>query len=531
MNPRLAECCQQAADQAVEFFGCLKLTKGRWHGVPFQLAPWQEHQIIRPLYGTLVPNPNRASRRAFIRKYRRMFLGIGSKNGKTAIASGMAAEGLYVDGEFGAEVYSAASSRDQATLVYRELASMVRQVPELRKISKLYDSVKRIYVPSTESFFQALSSDADTSDGVNPSMCIVDELHRHKNGELYTMLRQKMGTREQPLMVVITTAGFDRNSICYSEWEYARKVQLGLVEDPTYLSLIYELPQDKATFEQIAADEKLWYLANPALGNYLDIEDLRMAVREAREKPSDQSGILRLRFNVWTQAETRWFTRQAWDDCGGVVNEAKLAGRECYAGLDLASTSDFAALVLVFPMDNGTYQVVCRFFIPQAALEKRKDMRDQLAAWERAGFLYVTPGDVIDYEFIKAQLRRDCEKFQVLEVGFDPWAAAQIAVQLSEEGLEMAAVRPVFGTMSAPSKMLENLVSNRLLNHGGNPLLRWMADNVVIETNADEMIKPSKKKSTEKIDGISALVTALERVIVGQAGGMTMYVPGQEVAS
>jgi phage terminase large subunit-like protein len=513
MKARSPSYSQEAADQTVEFFGCLKLTKGRWHGVPFRLAKWQEDRIVRPLFGTVIPNPNRASRRAFIRRYRRAFVGIGSKNGKTGIASGIAAKGLYADGEFGAEVYSAASSRDQATLVYRELASMVRQTPELRKISKLYDSIKRIYVPSTESFFQALSSDADTSDGVNPSMWIVDELHRHKNRELYDMLRQKTGTREQPLGIVITTAGYDRSSVCYSEWQYARRVQAGLVDDPTYLAVIYEIPEESATFEQIAADEALWPLANPALGEFLDIEDLRMVVREAKEKPSDQPGVLRLRFNVWTQAESRWFTREAWDGCGGLVDETKLAGQDAYGGLDLASTSDFASWLMVIPQDGGGYAILPRFFLPQAAVDKRKDMRAQLTAWARQGFMEITPGDVLDYDRVKARIRADAERFRIREIGYDPWNAAQIAVQLQDEGLTMVPVRQGFGTLSSPAKLLENLVSNGRLNHGGHPLLRWMADNVVIETNADGAIKPSKKHSTEKIDGIAALVTALERAM------------------
>ena len=503
---RYSSFSPEAANRAVSFVGCLKHTKGRWRGVPFQLTDWQQPDWEQ-VFGQMVPNPNRASQRQMLRKYRRWFKAVAKKNGKTEEAAAAAGVLLYADDEYGAEVYSGAASRDQATLVYKELSSMVKQVPALRKMSRFYDSTKRIYVPSTESTFQALSADADFSDGINPSGVVVDELHRHKNRELYDLLKQGSGTREQPLLIVITTAGFDRSSVCYEEWEYARKVKQGIIEDPRLYVSLYETPAE-LTFEQIAQDEKLWTLANPALGDFLDIEDLRSAVREAHQKPAMRNSVLRLRFNQWTAAESRWFSADAWRSCGGLLGD--LSGKECYGGLDLAYTSDFAAWVLYFP--DG-HKVVTKVFAPESVFESRSMMQGQLAAWRKSGDLIVTPGDVIDYDFIKAQIIKDAGQYNIREIGYDPWSAMQIAVQLGNEGLQMVPVRQGFATLSAPAKLLETMVARGELNHGGNQVLAWMADNVVIEEDAGANIKPSKKKSSEKIDGIVALVTALERAM------------------
>lgn len=497
---------REAANRAIDFVGCLKHAKGAYRGVNFKLADWQRPDWEQ-VFGQMVPNPNRDSRRKYLRRYRRWFKAIAKKNGKTEEAAGAGGVLLYADDEYGAEVYSAASSRDQATLVYQTLKGMVNQVPELRRMSKFYDSTKRIYVPSTESFFQALSADADYSDGINPSGVVVDELHRHKNRELYDLLKQGSDTREQPLLIVITTAGFDRTSVCFEEWEYARKVRDGLVSDPALYVSLYETPTD-ITWEQLAADESLWRLANPALGDFLHIEGLRDLVREANEKPALRNSVMRLRFNVWTQSETRWFSADAWAKCGGLIGD--MSGKLCYGGLDLASVTDFAAWDLFFPEGN---KVITKIFIPQAAVEKRSNMSAQLAGWAREGNLIVTPGDVIDYDFIKEQILRDSSTYQIAQIGYDPWSAMQIAIQLQNEGLNMVPVRQGFNTLSSPSKYLETLVAKGELNHGGHPVLAWMADNVTVEEDSAGNIKPSKKKSTEKIDGIAALVTALERAM------------------
>lgn len=496
----------EKAERAVAFIESLRLTKGQWRGMPFKLPPWQR-EIVEQVFGTLRPDGTR--------QYRKVFIAIPKKNGKTAFAAALGLKLLVADGEEAAEVYSAAASRDQATLVYREMREMARQVPQIRKRCRFFDSVKRIVFTTAsgaENFYQALSADADYSDGINPSGVIVDELHRHKDRALYDLLNEGGGTRRQPLTIVITTAGVDRTSVCYEEWEYARRVRDGLIEDPAFYPVIYEMPP-----EADWTDEREWYKCNPALGDFLSVDDIAKSVREAREKPAKENSVRRLRFNQWTQAETRWFAREAWDACGGLIDESRLVGCDCYGGLDLSSTSDFTAWQLVFPKDGGEFELLTRIFIPEAAVEERKSMTAQLEAWARQGFLIITPGDVLDYAFVKAQIQKDAARFRIREIGFDPWNATQLAVQLQEEGLTMVPVRQGFATLSSPSKLLEHLVGNRLLNHGGNPVLRWMADNVVVETNADGNIKPSKKRSVEKIDGIVALITALERAMHANA--------------
>lgn len=509
------------ADRAVRFIeSCLVHTKGRWAGVPFKLADWQRDDIIRPLFGTL--------NRDGTRKYRTAYVEVGRKNGKSELAAAIALYCLVADGEEGAEVYGAACDRDQAAIVFHVAADMVRRSPYLSSLLKIIDSQKRIVFPATGSFYRAIPADAAGAHGYNAHAVIFDEVHAQPNRELWDVLTTATAARDQPLVFAITTAGYDRTSICWELHNYAERVERGTVTDPTFFGYIRALPEDADW-----TDEKLWVLANPALegaggGDFRSLDELKVAVAQAQERPAMENTVRRLYLSQWTQSETRWFKHGAWDACGGVGHTfAEFKGRRCYGGLDLSSTADFSALVWVFPDEEGRYEVLCRFWLPEAAVDgKRQQMSDQLRAWARAGFLEVTPGDVIDYAFIKKRVLEDCALFDVQECGFDPWHATQLVVELQDELGEgvMVPVRQGFRTMSAPSKLLETLVANRTLNHGGNPVLRWMADNVVVEVDPYEAIKPSKKKSTERIDGIAALVTALERASAEEAPATVEFI-------
>lgn len=464
------------------------------------------------MFGTIRPDG--------LRQYRTVYLERGRKNGKSEEAAAVALYMLVGDGEQGAEVYGAACDRDQASIVFHVAADMVRRSPHLSSILKIVDSQKRIIYPATGSFYRAIPADAAGAHGYNASAIVFDEIHAQPNRELWDVLTTSTAAREQPLVYAVTTAGFDRSSICWELHEYALRVLSGTVEDPTFFADIRALPE-----EADWTDEKLWPLANPGLegaagGDFRGLEELRTAVAQAKERPAMENTIRRLYFSQWTAAETRWFNLHAWDQCGGLIDESRLAGRECYGGIDLGSTSDFTALALVFPREAETgdgYDVVMRAWLPEAAVERRAQMRDQLGAWIRAGFITVTPGDVLDYRAVKREVVESAARFDMRACGYDPWQATQIAVELNEElGEEfMVPVRQGFRTLSAPSKLLETLVGRGLdgLNHGGNPVLRWHADNVVAETNSDGAIKPSKKKSSEKIDLVAALVTALERAM------------------
>lgn len=530
-QPKLDEA---AASQIVAFFErVLVHTKGRWAGVPFLLPDWQKENMRR-LFGTLRPDG--------MRQYRTAYLERGRKNGKSEEAAGVALYMLTADGEEGAEVYGAACDRDQASIVFHVAADMVRRSPVLSKRLKVIDSQKRIIYPATGSFYRAIPADAAGAHGYNASAIIFDEVHAQSSRELWDVLTTSTAAREQPLIYAITTAGYDRTSICWELHEYARRVLAGTIEDPTFFADIRALPEDADW-----TDESLWHLANPALqgyggGDFRGIEELRTAVAQAKERPAMENTVRRLYLSQWTQSEERWFRYGQWDSCGGndghlLPPEDELHGRTAFGGLDLAAREDFAAWVLVLPWDEDDergqgYDVLCRFWLPEDIVkDRRAPMADQIDAWRRAGFLTLTPGDATDYEFIKRQIIQDCKDFDVRDIGFDPWTALQVAIQLEAElgdGI-MTEVRQGYKTLSPPAKLLESLVAKRLINHGGQPVLRWMADNVVIEHHPDEAIKPSKKKSSEKIDGIIALCTALERAMhKTEEPGFFMFIADEE---
>ena len=485
------------AKAAVDFIQSLQHTKGQWAGVPFALAPWQRTDIIEPLFGWV----NEGGKR----KFRTAYVELPRKSGKSEIAATIALKLLTADGEQAAEVYGAACDRDQAGLVFHVAASMVRRKPQLRDRCRIIDSQKRIIYLPTESVYRAIPADAAGSHGFNASGIIFDELHAQPNRELWDVLTSSTGAREQPLVFAITTAGFDRTSICWELHERAAQVLDGSLELPSFFAYIRALPEDMDW-----TDEANWKIANPALDEFRSRDELRDAVQQAIASPAMQNTVRRLYMNQWTSSETRWFDPVSWEKCGGVLGD--LSGGECFGGLDLSSTSDFTAWVLYFPEGH---KVLARFFLPEKAVAQPGPMQAQYQAWAREGHLTVTPGDVIDYDFIKAQVLKDCADYDVREIGYDPWSAMQIAVQLEGElgSSVMVPVRQGFATLSTPSKVLEALVARGELNHGGNPILAWMSENVVIDTDAGANIKPSKKKSTQKIDGIAALVTALERAM------------------
>lgn len=504
--PRKLKINREAADKAVSFIGHLKHTKGKWAGVPFTLLPWQRDEIVRPLFGTL----NNGTR-----QYRTAYVEIPKKNGKSELAAGIALKLLFADNEPGAEIYSAAGDKDQASIVFNVAAQMVRQSPALMHRCKIIDSQKRIVVPKTASLYRALSADAFTKHGFNVHGVIFDELHAQPNRELWDVLTLGAGdARTQPLTFAITTAGYDRNSICWEQHEYALKVLKGIVEDPTFLPVVYAA-EETDDWE----DEMIWKKANPSLGHTLDIERIREAYRKAKETPALQNAFRRLRLNQWTQQETRWVDISAWDATAGISVPENLKGRHCYAGLDLASTTDIAALALAFPGD-GVFEVVMRFWIPEENMRERvKRDRVPYDVWVRQGLIHATPGNVIDYGAIKHTIKTLATDFEIKEIAFDRWGAVQISQDLDAEGFTMVPFGQGYASMSGPTKELLNLVLSKKLRHGGNPVLRWMADNMVVKQDPAGNVKPDKSKSTQKIDGMVALVMALDRAMRHQNVG------------
>ncbi len=491
---------REAAQIAIAFFGLLKHSKGEWAGKAVKLEPWQQ-LIVWNLFGW--------KRADGTRRFRTGYLEVARKNGKSTMGAGLGLFLMTADGEAGAEVYSAATKRDQARITHAEATRMVKASPQLRRRLTVYRD--NIHIKDTASKFEPLGRDTDSLDGLNLHGAIVDEVHAHKTRDLWDLLETATGARRQALMLAITTAGYDRQSLCWTQHEYTLKVLNGLIEDDSWFGIIYALDEDDDCF-----DEALWIKANPNLHVSKKIEDMRRLAARAREMPSALNSFLRLHCNIWTQSETKWISREHWDACGVAVDAAGLRGRTAYAGLDLSSTTDITALVLVFApqADEDRYQVLCRFFIPEEAMTERSHTdRVPYDAWVRAGYITATPGNVIDYEYVLAQIDEDMQAYDLPEIAFDRWGASRIQTQLAELGGEDFLVQfgQGFASMSPPMKELEKIILGHKLAHGNNPVLNWMADNLVARTDPAGNIKPDKEKSLEKIDGMVALIMALDR--------------------
>ncbi len=494
---------KEAADRAEAFFPkFLKHTKGQHAGQPFHLLPWQS-KLVRDIFGWKRPDGTR--------QYRRVYVEIPRKNGKSQLAAGIALLLLFIDGEAGAEVYSAARDRDQAKIVFQAAHDMVTESPELSKRSTSLRM--NISVESTKSFYRVLSSEVGTKHGLNAHGIIFDELHTQPNRDLWDVLTTSTGARTQPMVFAITTAGYDKNSICYEQHDYAIKVLEGTIEDPSFYPLIFAVDDDADW-----TDPEVWAKANPSLGDTILPDYIEEECNRAKETPGYVNTFRRLQLNQWTESFSRWLNIESWNEGGDPIDPFDLSGQLCWGGLDLATVTDLAAFVLVFPQDVGV-KVLAWFWVPEEGiLARSKTDRAPYDVWEREGWIEATEGNVIDYDFIEERIKKIAEEYSIQEIGYDPHNATSLVNHLMDEGLEMVSIRQGFLTLSPASKELERLVLSREIFHGGNPVLRWCAANVVIESDATENIKPSKKKSTEKIDGIAALVNALSRMIGGEDG-------------
>lgn len=497
----------------VEFINCLKHTKGRWRGQPFELLPWQE-RIIRDVFGTVKADG--------FRQYNTAYVEIPKKNGKSELAAGVALYMTCGDGEWGAEVYGCASDRQQASIVFDVAVDMVDQCPALKKRIKPVMSVKRLVYKPTNSFYQVLSAEAYTKHGLNVHAVIFDELHSQPNRELFDVMTKGSGdARTQPLYFLITTAGTDRHSVCFEQHQKAEDILLGRKIDNTFYPVIYGAEDDDDW-----ASEQVWYQANPSLGHTIDIEKVRNACRSARDNPAEENIFRQLRLNQWVKQSTRWMQMEKWDGCAFSVDEADLAGRDCYGGLDLSSSIDITAFVLVFPPrdDMENYVLLPYFWIPEENMIKRV-RRDHVPydVWAKQGFLMTTEGNVIHYGFIENFIDGLGKKFHIKEIAFDRWGAVQMVQNLEGLGFTVVPFGQGFKDMSPPSKELMKLTLEKKLAHGGHPVLRWMMDNIFVRTDPAGNIKPDKEKSTEKIDGAVAAIMALDRAIRNGSNTGSVY--------
>jgi phage terminase large subunit-like protein len=494
---------QVKADYAVDFIQCLSHTKGIWSGKPFLLMDWQE-QIIRDLFGIMKPNGYRQFNTAYIE--------IPKKNGKSELAAAVALLLTCGDFEQRAEVYGCAADRQQASIVFEVAADMVRMCPALNRRVKILTATKRIVFSPTNSFYQVLSAEAYSKHGFNIHGVVFDELHTQPNRKLFDVMTKGSGdARTQPLFFLITTAGTDTHSICYEQHQKAMDILEGRKKDATFYPVIFGAGEDEDW-----TSSQTWKKANPSLGETIALDKVKAACESARENPGEENIFRQLRLNQWVKQAVRWMPMEKWDQCSFQVKPEDLEGRVCYGGLDLSSSTDITAFVLVFPPtgEDETFRVLPYFWIPEETIGLRV-RRDHVPydIWEREGHIQTTEGNVVHYGYIEKFIEDLGTRYNIREIAFDRWGAVQMVQNLEGMGFTVVPFGQGFKDMSPPTKELMKLVLGRELAHGGHPVLRWMMDNIFIRTDPAGNIKPDKEKSTEKIDGAVATIMALDRAI------------------
>lgn len=490
----------KAADLACWFFeNRLRHVEGEWAGRPFVLLDWQRDLVSR-LFGW--------KRRDGTRKYRRCYVEIPRKQGKTTLAAGIALYLLFADDEPGAQVYSAAGDREQASLVFHAAKAMVEQSPPLLSLAELRHN--SIVVPRMRSVYKAISAESYTKHGLSASGVIFDEVHVQPDRTLWDTLATSTGARRQPLIFAITTAGYDRNSLCWELHEHARQVRDQIIDDPTFLPVLYSADESDDW-----ADPATWKKANPSLGATVSEDFLADECRLAQQTPAYEATFRRLYLCQWTRQETRWLPMQKWDACRTDIDPDELVGRQCYGGLDLSTTTDLSAFALVFPDDEGGLDCLVWYWMPgDSMIERERRDRVPYGLWQRQGLIEATPGNVIDYEAIQTTISDLADRYDIQNIAYDPWNATSLVLRLQEQGMTMIPIRQGFASLSAPTKALEGLVLGGKLRHNGSPVLRWNVDSATVASDPAgniKLVKPARDKSGNRIDGLAALVNAIDR--------------------
>ncbi|MDY6334110.1 MAG: terminase TerL endonuclease subunit [Lachnospiraceae bacterium] len=494
---------KKKADRAVKFIEMLPHTKGEWEGRPFWLLPWQE-QIIRDLFGIVKADG--------FRQFRTAYIEIPKKQGKSELAAAIALYLLYADHEPSAEVFSAAADRQQASIVFDVAKRMVEMTPGLQKRSKVMSATKRIVNYSNAGYYQVVSADVGGKHGYSISGLVFDEIHNQPNRKLWDVLTKGSGdARRQALHVAITTAGTDRNSICFELHTKALDILSDRKVDPTFYPVVYSLPMD-ADWQ----DEKNWYKVNPSLGYTVPIERMREAYLQSQDNPAEENVFRTLRLCQWVGSTVQWIPDHIYDLGNQPIDKHALRRRDCYAGLDLSSSGDITALVLMFPprTDDEKYIMLPYFWVPEETIPKRVQQTSvPYDNWVAQGYVKATPGNVIDYAYIQNTIGELSYKYHIREIAFDRWGSNMLVERLSEMGLTVVPFGQGYKDMSPASRAFyEELMKGNII-HGGNPVMKWMCGNVVIEQDPAGNIKPTKAKSKDKIDGVVAAIMALDRCI------------------
>lgn len=490
-------------EKVCRFIECLPHIKGKWGGKPIQLEPWQSF-ILTTVFGWV-------DRETGLRRFRTCYVEVPRKNAKSTLSSGIGLYMLTADGEHGADVYSAATTRDQAKIVFADAQAMARKTGDFREHFGVAVNAHNVNVLQTSSKFEALSADAHTLDGLNIHCAIVDELHAHKTRDVWEVIETATGARSQSLVWAITTAGFNRSGICYEQRTYVTKLLDQVAEDETYFGIIYTIDDTDDW-----ASETAWRKANPNYGVSVSPDDLARKADKALQMASAVNGFLTKHLNVWVSSDTAWMDMKAWDRCANEdLTIDDVADCSCWIALDLATKTDIAAMALLFKRDDQ-YYAFGRYYLPQETIDNNAN--SQYSGWERTGRLTATPGAVTDFAAIEADVLELCGRLKVQEVIKDPWQSAYLGTRLQDQGLTVVDVRQTVQALSAPMKELESLVLSGKLHHDGDPVLGWMASNVVAHLDVKENIYPRKERPENKIDGIVALIMALSRALVGQPG-------------
>jgi phage terminase large subunit-like protein len=517
---------EELALWVVEYFEThLVHSKGQWAGQPFVLLDWQQYDVIMPLFGWVRPDG--------ARRFRRALIWIPKKNGKSALASGL---GLYLldgDEEPGAEVYAAAVDTDQAQIVFSEAERMVRASDVLSERLKVIPSTKRIVTRDLLCLFKALSADSKKHEGLNIHGALIDEIHAHPNADLWDTLYYGGAARTQPLLFSISTAGdYDETSVGWQQYEYTTQVLDTTVTDLSLFGYVCDAAKD-ADWQ----DPAVWLRANPSLGAIISLEDMKEKCNEARQKPTQQAQFKMYRLNIWTQQRDPWMDVDRWRACAATFKrgerkthgtlraklESELAGRPCYAALDLSLSDDITAKALWFPPqeEGERHRVLLDFWIPEDNVtEKGTANKASYAVWVDQGYLHTTPGDWVDYDAVRQALADDADRYEILEVGYDRWNATSIVQDLIEDGFTLEKIGQGYGSMNAPTKEFERLVMHKELEHEANRVMQWQIANARAVYNPAGDVKLTKTNSQRtkryKIDGVIAAIMGLSRVLANE---------------
>lgn len=506
------------AQRVKTFIENLTYSKGTWAGQPFRLLTWQWEDIISPLFGTIS--------KIGLRQYRTCYVECPKKQGKSEIGAALALYMLCADAEGSPEVYGCAADREQASLIYHAAATMVRNSAILSKVCKVVDSRKRIIYQKNGGVYQVLSAESYNKHGISPSAILFDEIHAQTDSELWeTMTAGTDYARSQQLVFAMTTAGiYRKESLWWRMRTHAQQVKAGIIKDPRFLPVLYVANPDDDP-----GDEELWKRVNPSLGQIFTLDKIRQDYNEAKNNPTDFQNFKRFRLNIPIRQLSKWMDMTKWDKCNGAVDMESLEGRRCYGGLDLSKTTDMTAFVIVFdPDEDGIADILCKFYCPEEGIMKRSSIdRVPYNIWEQEGFLIATPGETIDYTFVEKDISDLIRKYNIQDIGYDPNKAQSIYNTIMAEfnptndkgSFQMVSIAQGTKFMHEPSQNLLINIVNRKIRHGGNPILRWNMDNIVMRTNSYEEIRPDKGKAVERIDGGVALIMAWGRMMFSREDG------------